>query len=224
MAGTVIITGANGTLALEFVRTLLTLHPEYNILATVRNTSAQDDPNTAKLTQIIEKHPKSKAVIRQLDLGSLENVRSFADGVSRQIDNGELPRISAIVCNAMTWSLESGQKFTADKLEATFQVCHLSHHLLVVKLLGSMHKESGRIIMLGSTTHYPEKQNPLSKLQAGFPSDMEQLVRPSPDQPGQEHDRGFQRYGTAKLSNVVFMHDLNRRLEAVGQVIFRNCT
>ncbi|KAF2650308.1 NAD(P)-binding protein [Lophiostoma macrostomum CBS 122681] len=214
MAGTVLITGANGTLALEFVRSLLTLHPEYTILAAVRNPSTQEDPNTAKLAQIVAKHPKSRFLVQRLDLGSLDNVRSFTASVSRQVNNGELPRISAIVCNAMTWSLESGQKFTADKLEATFQICHLSHHLLVLKLLESMDKTSGRIVMLGSVVHYPEKPNPLSKFRPGFPSDMDQLVKPLPDGPGEEHDRGYARYGSAKLANVVFMHDLNRRLEA----------
>ncbi|KAL2127455.1 hypothetical protein VTI74DRAFT_10700 [Chaetomium olivicolor] len=43
---------------------------------------------------------------------------------------------------------------------------------------------------------------------------MDELVHPRPDPPGQVHDRGFQRYGTAKLANVVFTHDLNRRLQA----------
>ena len=77
MAGTVLITGANGTLALEFIRILLTLHPQYTILAAVRNPSAEKDPNTARLMQLIEKHPGSKVVVQRLDLASLDNVRSF---------------------------------------------------------------------------------------------------------------------------------------------------
>jgi WW domain-containing oxidoreductase len=218
MAGTVLITGANGTLALEFVRTLLTLHPQYTILATVRNTSPQKDPNTAELMQLVEKHPATKVVVQQLDLARLDNVRSFAENLSREIDLGNLPRISAIVCNAFTWSLEAGQKLTPDKLEATFQVGHLSHYLLVLKLLGSMNMASGRVVMLGSPVHYPEKPNPLSAFRPGFPTDMEQLVRPPTDRSGEAHDKGYQRYGTAKLSNVTFMHDLNRRLQNVREI------
>lgn len=215
MAGTVLITGANGTLALEFVRALLTLHPQYTILGTVRNTSPEEDPNTARLMQLIHKHPGTKVVVQQLDLARLDNVRSFAEELSLQIDNGKLPRISAIVCNAFTWSLEAGQKLTPDKLEATFQVCHLSHYLLVLKLLRCMDLTSGRIVMLGSVVHYPERANPLSAFRPEWPADMEQLVRPPPDLTGEAHDRGYQRYGTAKLANVTFMHDLNRRLENV---------
>jgi WW domain-containing oxidoreductase len=215
MAGTVLITGANGTLALEFIRTLLISHPQYTILGTVRNPSPQEDVNTAKLMQLSKEHPTTKVVVQQLDLARLDDVRSFAENLSRQIEHGIIPRISAIVCNAFTWSLESGQKLTLDKLEATFQVCHLSHYLLVLKLLGSMHLDSGRIVMLGSPVHYPERRNPLSAFRPEFPIDMEQLVRPPPDRAGEAHDRGYQRYGTAKLSNVTFMHDLNRRLESV---------
>jgi WW domain-containing oxidoreductase len=217
MAGTVLITGANGTLALEFIRILLTLHPQYTIVAAVRNPSAQEDPNTAKLMQLVGKHPQSRVVVQQLDLARLDKVRSFADNLSREIEQGNLPHLSAIVCNAFTWSLEAGQKLTPDKLEATFQISHLSHYLLVLKLLGSMDMTSGRIVMLGSVVHYPEKANPLSAFRPEFPDDIEQVVRPSPDQPGEAHDRGYQRYGTAKLSNVTFMHDLNRRLQNVRQ-------
>lgn len=69
--------------------------------------------------------------------------------------------------------------------------------------------------MLGSITHYPEKPNPLSSLRAGIPENIEELVKPSPDPLSLVHDRGFQRYGTAKLANVIFAEDLNRRLQKV---------
>lgn len=218
MAGTVLITGANGTLGLEFVRFLLSSYPQYTLVGTVRNDSPETDPNTANLVQIVKDNPSAKVYIQPLDLGKLADVRSFAKKVSDQIERGELPRISAIVCNAATWSLESGLKFTSDELEATFQVCHLSHYLLVLKLLGSMDRTSGRIVMLGSITHYPEKPNPLSAFRPEVPADIQQLIKPKPDQPGEAHDRGYQRYGTAKLSNVTFMYDLNERLQAVRQI------
>lgn len=217
MAGTILITGANGTLGLEFVRALITSHPQYTLVGTVRNPSPEADPNTATLMRVIKEHPGAKVHIQPLNLGKSADVRSFAEKLSSQIAQGELPRISAIVCNAATWSLESGLKFTSDDLEATFQVCHLSHYLLVLKLLGSMDMDSGRIVMLGSVTHYPEKPNPLSAFRPEIPADIESLARPKPDQPREAHDRGYQRYGTAKLSNVTFMYDLNKRLQAVRQ-------
>ncbi|KAH6844725.1 hypothetical protein B0I37DRAFT_433293 [Chaetomium sp. MPI-CAGE-AT-0009] len=211
MAGTVIITGANGSLGLGFVRSLLTSHPEYTLIATVRNPSPEQDPNTAQLGKLLSKHPKSQTHLEPLDLGRLADVRAFTSRIAGQIASKQLPPISAIVCNAFTWSL-NGQKLTPDNYEATFQVSHLSHMLLVLALLGSMDAANGRIVLVGAEPHDPERGSPLSKLRAAIPDDLEHLVRPPPDAPGEAYDRGFQRYGTAKLANVVFMHDLNARL------------
>ncbi|KAJ4328871.1 hypothetical protein N0V84_000659 [Fusarium piperis] len=196
MTGTVIITGANGSVALGFVDRLLSSYPSYTLLATVRNPS---DANSAKLSSIVTSKPNAKADIETLDLSSLSDVRSFAEKTAERVASGKLPRIKAIVCNAFTWSL-SGTKYTPDGLEASFQVGHLSHYLLILKLLGSMASD-GRIVLLGSIAHYPDRTHPLTKLIAEIPEDVQQIVKPLPDEPGQEHDRGFQRYGTAKLAN-----------------------
>ncbi|KAL4940596.1 hypothetical protein BDV06DRAFT_230260 [Aspergillus oleicola] len=213
MAGTIIITGANGSLGLGFVESFLARYPEHTLIATVRNPSPDKDPNTAKLVALISKYPGSKVHVEVLDLGNLSAVRSFADSLAARVSSKKLPSISAIICNAFTWSLESGQKYTSDGYEATFQVSHLSHYLLILKLLGSTDAKSGRIVMLGSSAHYPERPNPLSSLTPHIPDDIEELVKPTADPAGLVHDRGFQRYGTAKLANVIFSEDLNNRLQ-----------
>lgn len=209
MAGTVLITGANGSLALGFVQHLLTTYPTYTLIAAVRDDK---DANTARLSAITSS--STIAHIEKVDLGSLDNVRSFAESVAARISSGEIPRISAIICNAFTWSL-NGQLSTQDGMESTFQVGHLSHYLLVLKLLRSMASD-GRVVMLSSDTHYAERPHPFSRLRAEMPDDVEALVKPRADD-GEEHDRGFQRYGTTKLANVMFMHDLGERLEKVRQ-------
>lgn len=218
MTGTVVITGANGSLALGFVECFLESYPQHTLVATVRNPSPEKDPNTAKLIQLISKYPTAKVNIETLDLGELASVRSFAEKLAGQVSSMELPRISAVVCNASTWSLEAGQKFTADGYEASFQVCHLSHYLLVLKLLGSMEATSGRIVMLGSVTHDPEKPNPLTSLRPNIAENIEDLISPDQDPPGLVHDRGFQRYATAKLANAIFVQDINKRLQGVCEL------
>jgi len=219
MAGTVLITGANGSLGLDFVEALLKFHPQYTLVATVRNPTPETDANTAKLHAIATRYPSSRVLIEPLDLGSLSAVRTFAQDISARIANHALPRLSAIVCNAFSWSLR-GMQTTTDGYEATFQISHLSHFVLILKLLGSVDTSSGRIVLLGSTAHYPEHDNPLCKLRPGLPpqdNDMGNLIRPPPDDdndPAQVHDKGFQRYATAKLANVMLTNDLNERLVA----------
>ncbi|KAJ5223810.1 hypothetical protein N7468_008352 [Penicillium chermesinum] len=212
MGGSVVITGANGSLALGFVEAFLKSYPQYTLIAAVRNTSTKEDANTAKLASLIARYPKAKAHIESIDLGSLVSTRSFADNIAARIASKELPPIVAIICNAFTWSLESGQKFTVDDMEATFQVGHLSHYLLVLKLLGSMDVKSGRVVLLGSIVHF-DLPNPISSLVAGFPEDFDKLVTPDADPSDLIHDRGFQRYANAKLANITFLYDLNKRLE-----------
>ncbi|PWY71357.1 short chain dehydrogenase/reductase SDR [Aspergillus eucalypticola CBS 122712] len=218
MDGTVLITGANGSLALGSIQALLSLHPQKAIIGTVRNTSPEHDSNTAKLLNLVSGYPKANFHLEALDLGNLASVRSFADQLADNITPKKLPPISAIICNAATFSFEAGQVFTTDGYEATFQVCHLSHYLLILKLLDSMNKASGRIVLLGSVTHYPEKPNPLCSLRPGFPENMDDLVRPPPDPADLVHDKGFQRYGTAKLANVTLAMYLNRRLKEDDQL------
>lgn len=213
MAGTVIITGANGSLGLGFVQALLTSHPEYTLIATVRNPSPEQDPHTAQLRKLLSSHPKSQTHLETLDLGRLADVRAFTARIAHQVAANKLPSISAIVCNAFAWSLH-GQQTTPDSYEVTFQVSHLAHMLLVLRLLGSMDTAGGgRVVLLGSEAH-----DPRSKARAGLPEgdDMEGLVHPPPDGVGEVYERGFRRYGTAKLANVTFMHDLNARLVRVS--------
>ncbi|RFN52453.1 hypothetical protein FIE12Z_3214 [Fusarium flagelliforme] len=154
--GTVLITGANGSCAIPFISHIKTHYPDLTIIATVRNASP-DDPNTAHLSSII---PPSS--IEPLDLSSVAAVNAFTARLSRRIETGELPPLKAMVCNAFTMSLK-GQIFTSDGFEQTFQVNHLAHYLLVLKLLGSMASD-GRIVMLGSNAHYTDRKHPLFDL------------------------------------------------------------
>ncbi|KAF9762217.1 hypothetical protein IL306_003510 [Fusarium sp. DS 682] len=211
MTGTIIITGANGSLALAFISHLIATYPSYTILATVRNASPTD-PNTAQLSSVISSHPKSS--IEALDLSLLSNVRTFSENTAKRVATGEIPPIKAIICNAFTMAVTE-QIYTADGFERTFQVNHLSHFVMVLKLIGSMAGD-GRIVMLGSNTHYTDRSHPLFNQRPGIPEDVELLVKPKPDKKGKEYDGGFHRYGNSKLANIMFMHDLNDKLEKVN--------
>ncbi|KAJ6023964.1 hypothetical protein N7540_004761 [Penicillium herquei] len=215
MTGTVIITGASGSLAIATVQQLLSKYPSLTVLGTVRDvTKLPKSPSLLRLEEIASHYPPGRFITRNLNLGSLSDVQSFAKEVSRQVESGELPSIRAIICNAFTWSLD-GQKFTQDHYESTFQVNHLSHFVLVLGLLRSMNRENGRIVMLSSEVHDPQNQNPLSALGAQLPANdhLDELIKPHADGPGKEHDMGWRRYANSKLANVMFMESLNKRLQ-----------
>lgn len=212
-AGTIILTGANGSLGLGFVKSLLTNFPDHTAVLVVRDDS-ESDPNTKNLRQLIAGHPKIS--IKKLDLVSLRAVKQFTVDICSRVTSGELPRISAIVCNAFAWSLNTGQKFSDDGYELSFQVSYLSHFALVLQLLGSMDTTNGRVVMLGSDSHDPEKGNALQSYPVKFPDDPEHLAKPPPDVKGQEVGRGFQRYGLSKLCCIMLMYSLNRHLSQVG--------
>jgi NAD(P)-dependent dehydrogenase (short-subunit alcohol dehydrogenase family) len=209
----VLITGANGSLALPAVDYILSQYPSYTLVLTVRNDS-DDDKNTAKLKSIVAKFPSVECHIRALDLNKLSDVNTFAESLRADIEEGKIPYLAAIICNAMTWSLLSGQKFSEDGLEQSLQVNHLSQFSLTLRLLDSMDKQNGRIVFLSSDSHRPgraafEVYPPI------IPDDLEELVKPKPDDKGEKAGRGFYRYGLSKLVIVMTMYELNRRLRAV---------
>ena len=222
MANTVIITGATGSLAIEAVQQLLSSHPSLTIVGTVRNASkSPKGPYLLRLEEMAHQYPSSRLLIKRMDLNSISAVRAFSNEIAGLVKSNELPRISAIICNAFTWSLE-GQQFSKDRMESTFQVNHLAHFLLVLKLLRSMDPETGRVIMLSSEVHDPEHSNSLSKLGAEVPSDenLDSLIKPGADETGTEYDMGWRRYANSKLANVMFMRSLNRRLQQVWTTFF----
>lgn len=185
---TVIITGANGSLAIPSVKYLLSKYPTYTALLTVRDDT---DQNSAKLRQVISNFPSSKTQVTKLDLSSLSAVENFASQVKEEIATGELRPLKAIICNAFTWSITRGLQFSADGYERSFAVNHLAHLSLVLRLLDSFSPEGGRITFLSSDAHHPGK-NGLEKFPPTLPDDLELLVKPNPDKPGEEVERGFQ--------------------------------
>jgi nucleoside-diphosphate-sugar epimerase len=97
--GTILLTGANGSLAIPAVNYLLSKYPTYMAVLTVRDTTDRDR-NTAKLRKIIEAFPSARVSIRRLDLASLSAVQNFATDLHHDVASGKLPQITAIVCNA----------------------------------------------------------------------------------------------------------------------------
>ncbi|GAD94144.1 short-chain dehydrogenase [Paecilomyces variotii No. 5] len=175
MAGTIIITGANGSLATPAVEILLSKHPGYNLILTA-----------------------DKVSIRQLGLADLSAVHEFATVVAGETKSGKLPPLSEL---------------TGDGYEKTFQVNHIAHAALVLRLIGYFKPESaGRIVLFGSENHWPGK-DALEKHPPAIPDNLEALVKPLVQLPADPTGRGLEHYANSKLAIIMWMYALNRYLE-----------
>lgn len=220
MAGTIIFTGANGSLGLYAVEHLLTKYPEHTALLTVRNAT-DADPNTGKLRDLIARFPNTKATIYQVDLSRLSDVHGFATVVAEQVESNKLPRIIGIVCNAFYWNLVGGPDMTVDGFEKSFAVSHVAHVALVLRLIGLFSPDGGRVTLLSSDAHYPGK-NPTERIPPVIPEDLDLLPKPSATK-GDTFGLGYQRYANSKLALTTWMYALNSHLEKVCPVLLLHC-
>ncbi|TVY17686.1 Retinol dehydrogenase 14 [Lachnellula arida] len=224
MAGTVLITGANGSLAIPAVAHLLRNYAGFTLILTVRNP-ADSDVNTIRLRQTIAQFPNAKASIHQLDLANLSTVREFSGQVALDVTNGKYPPLSAIICNAYYWNLLGNIELTGDGYEKTLQastleplslstlgVNHIAHVALVLRLVGSFGPDGGRVVLFSSDAHWPGK-NGLEKYPPTIPEDLELLIKPKADATKEKEGLAFQRYANSKLAITSWMYALNQRLE-----------
>lgn len=213
--GTVLLTGANGSLGIYMVDYLLEQYPNLTVILTVRDES-DNDANTVELRQVLSKHTNATAMVRKLDLSSLSEVAAFSGTLQSEISEGNIPRLKAIICNAMSWKMSGGPAFSRDGYEMAVAVNHLAHFSLSLRLLASMDAQYGRIVFLGSEAHWPLRAGFSKGFPTHVPDDQDLLVHPQPDEKSQEMGRGFQRYGTSKLVVIMVMYELSRRLKQVG--------
>lgn len=211
MSGLVIFTGANSSLGLHAARYILQKYPRHAVVFTVRDAS-DSDVNTATLRETIAQFPDVQVSIVGLDLASLSATHEFADKIISGIQEGGYPRIVAIVCNAYYWTLVGAPEPTIDGYDITFQVAHISHSALVLRLLGSF-EDNGRVVLLSSDSHCPGK-NAMEKYPPVIGDNLDLLVNPAVDD--DKEGRGYQRYATAKLALTTWMHALNHHLEKVN--------
>ncbi|KAK8115482.1 NAD(P)-binding protein [Apiospora sp. TS-2023a] len=79
MAGTIVLTGANGSLGLRAAEHLLKTYPEYNTVLTVRDAS-DNDLNTRNLRSVISQYPQANASVHQVDHADLTWTESDKGG------------------------------------------------------------------------------------------------------------------------------------------------
>lgn len=209
--GTIIFTGANSSLGFHAVEHILKKYGTYTAVLTVRDASS-NDKNTNKLRNILLQYPNVSASIHEVDLANLSSVRTFADTITAGVDSQKHPPIASIVCNAYYWNLVADSEITLDGFDKTFQVNHIAHAALLLRLLGSFGKTAGRIIHISSDSHWPGK-NGMDVYPPSIPDDLSLLLSPPTDE--DKNGRGYQRYATSKLVLTTWVHALNSHLQKV---------
>ncbi|MEV7280072.1 oxidoreductase [Streptomyces sp. NPDC093111] len=148
----------------------------------------------AALSRLRDEVPHASAAFAPLDLGDLASVRAFA-AARAEADE----RLDLLVNNAGVMALPHGR--TADGFETQFGVNHLGHFALTGLLMPQLLRTpDARIVSLSSGFHA------LADL----------------DHTDLNAERGYRRwiaYGRSKTANLLFVHELSRRLAAAGSGI-----
>ncbi len=157
--------------------------------------------------------PEAWARYVNLDLASLDSIRRFA-GAFRALDNGGAGKdgLSLLLCNAAVgFGRDNERKVTADGFERAMGTNHLGHFLLANLLLPDLRRcECARVVVVGSSLHDPKSSGGRSNKPTTL-GDLDDLML---EQPG-AYDAGYA-YRRSKLANMLFAHELHRRLADGG--------
>ncbi|MEU5898263.1 MULTISPECIES: oxidoreductase [Streptomyces] len=143
----------------------------------------------AAVGRLLSEVPGAHAEFRALDLGDLASVRRFAD----EFDGA---RLDLLINNAGVMALP--YRRTADGFETQFGVNHLGHYALTGLLLPRLMEAPGaRVVTVSSGLHA------LADIDIG-------------DLSSERHYRRWVAYARSKTANLLFTHELARRLAATG--------
>lgn len=184
---TALLTGCNSGIGLETMRVLV--QRGANVFALARSA----DKARVACSSVMGSGVKGKAVPFECELESFDSVTQCAKDVS----TAQMP-LDIVICNA---GLEVFQLEQINGIEKQFVVNHLSHFLLVNRILKLVKAaRQGRIVLVSSSfsyLHAPDVGIEFDNLtgQGGYAEDVHKL------------------YSQSKLANVLFANELARRLE-----------
>jgi NAD(P)-dependent dehydrogenase (short-subunit alcohol dehydrogenase family) len=181
-----VVTGANGGLGLETARALAAKGAL--VVMAARNLDKAEVARRA----IVEGNATANLDVRALDLAALASVREFAEGVVRDHD-----RVALLINNAGVMATPRTE--TADGFELQFGTNHLGHFALTAQLMPALLRApAARVVTVTSTGRHFR-------------------TRLDPDDPHLMNDYDpWRAYGRAKMANLHFAVELNRRLAAAG--------
>lgn len=217
--GTVVVTGANGSLGSTMASQIASTPSlaAYHGLYAVRDAKAAPVLRAALAQQdgasrTTAAGPHAHDII-SLNLADLDSVRAVAAGINARVKAGEIPPVRALILNAGYLEFTSQSWTAGGGFDMTFASNYLGHWLLAVLLLGSMDREEGRVVVVGSESHDPH--NPKSKASFDDPrwtefmrdGSSEAVARGtwSTSEEDPSYHGGFRRYGASKFCQAMMM-------------------
>ena len=184
-----VVTGANTGLGYHTAQVLAECGA--HVVLAVRNL----EKGNLALARIVAAHPQADVTLQELDLSSLDSVRTAATALRKAY-----PRIDLLINNAgVMWT---PKQLTADGFEMQFGTNHLGHFALTGLLLDNLLPVRGsRVVTVSSMGH---------RIRAAIHFDDLQWER--------SYNR-VSAYGQAKLANLLFTYELQRRLAPHGTTI-----
>lgn len=183
---TAVVTGANSGIGYVTARELARCGA--NVVLACRS----QERGAAALDRMTSEVPEGSVALIRLDLGDLDSVREFTAAYGRTHDD----RLDLLINNAGVMAVAEGR--TADGFETQFGTNHLGHFALTGLLLPTLLATPGaRVVTLSSGMH----------------------MRANIDIDDLNSERAYGRwvaYGRSKTANLLFTHELARRLAAAG--------
>ncbi len=183
---TVVVTGANSGLGYEAAKAFA--YKGAHVVMACRSV----DRAEAARDDIREGSPIGTLDVRALDLADLDSIRRFAEDFHDDYDD-----LHVLCNNAGVMAVPRGE--TTDGFERQFGTNHLGHFALTGRLINLLTETEGqtRVVTQSSAVHERGE------------IDFDDL------QSEREYDK-WDAYGQAKLANVLFGYELQRRLDAAG--------
>jgi NAD(P)-dependent dehydrogenase (short-subunit alcohol dehydrogenase family) len=183
-----VVTGANSGIGLPAARDLAGAGAR--VVLACRNV----DKGAAARREIEAAVPDAAVEVGELDLGSLDSVRAFAERFSADHD-----RLDLLINNAGVMAPPRGE--TSDGFELQFGTNHLGHFALTGLLIGAMEgRADARVVTVTSSAHWYGRIN------------FDNLH-------GERRYSRWLAYGQSKLANILFALELDRRLRAAASAI-----
>ena len=211
---TIVMTGATRGIGLEAAKNILRRSSDTHLAILARGSSGAE-----VLPDLLSVSPHVSVI--GADLANKASIDAAAGEAARRVDEGMLPPLRGIVCNAGV-HLHDAIHTTDDGYEITFGVNVVATHL-ILKALHSRLQRPARIVVTVSDAHFGDLRHTGGTMPSPQWSDPEIVSHPGAftDDPASIR-AGRRAYVTSKLGGIYLVHEWARRLPVGADIVAYN--